>query len=343
MSNKLNEVEIKLIKKIIENGGNVKTVATSENVNYIKLCFLYKFYKEINNLCDVPSDDDIISIYKICPRIVDVPNKLIESGFIKCSERYIKYILEKNNIEKEKCGRKKKYSIDENYFEIIDSEDKAYFLGFIYADGCVYERKKGNSIERSLSIKLNEKDIEILEAFKFYSKSNHPIAKSTVNTNGIVSNIVGIQIYNSKIFLDLLDKGCFPNKTCKIKFPDTNTLPHELIPHFIRGYFDGDGCITGKITTDGQENIAHISNPICSFESNEEFLDGIRLNLPTEITLNNNNKYYKRREGCRSSSFRIQSVSNVLLFYDFIYNDSTIFLNRKKDKFLLIKNFNNVK
>ena len=342
MSNKLNEEEISLIKKIEKNGGNVKTVATEEDFNYIKLCSIYKFYKELNSLCNVPSDDDIISTYNICPRIVDMPNKLVESGFIKCSERYVKYVLEKNNIKKEKCGRKKKYSIDENYFEVIDSEDKAYFLGFIYADGCVYERKKGNSIERSLSIKLNERDVEILEAFKFYSKSNHSIAKSTVITNGTTSNIAAIQIYSSKIFLDLLNKGCFPNKTCKIKFPDTDIVPSELIPHFIRGYFDGDGCITGRITTDDQKNAINILHPVCSFESNEEFLDGIKSNLPIEITSNNNNKYYKRREHCKSSSFRIQSVSNVLLFYNFIYSNSTIFLNRKKDRFLLIENFNNI-
>lgn len=56
---------------------------------------------------------------------------------------------------------KNKYKTD--YFNVIDTEKKAYFLGFIYADGCIYKRQKGNSLEISLNISIQSKDKEILE------------------------------------------------------------------------------------------------------------------------------------------------------------------------------------
>ena len=74
------------------------------------------------------------------------------------SLRPIKRILKKNNLEL----TNRRYNVNHKYFEVIDTEEKAYWLGFLYADGCVIKTKTGSS----LLLKLSVKDEEHLNLFK---------------------------------------------------------------------------------------------------------------------------------------------------------------------------------
>lgn len=139
----------------------------------------------------------------------------------------------------------RQYTLNDKYFKKIDSEDKAYFLGLLYADGCM------SSTSNAVQLALQEEDSYIMEEFKEYINSDKPLGfiKS--------SEILGFQnlhkkyyrknqsiliINSSRIKEQLLNLGLTPNKSLTVTFP--SFLSAEMLLHFVRGYFDGDGCIS---------------------------------------------------------------------------------------------------
>lgn len=141
----------------------------------------------------------------------------------------ISNILEKNNIARD--NRYKNINLNEDYFEKIDSNDKAYFLGFMLTDGNI--SLKENIIRLSLSFK----DEEILNVFK----------EKTGNANKIC--IRKDEKHNERIFQlrskkwknDLAKYGVVPQKTFISEMP---ILSEDMMPHLIRGMIDGDGWIS---------------------------------------------------------------------------------------------------
>jgi hypothetical protein len=201
----------------------------------------------------------------------------------------------------------KKYDVDDSFFEKIDSEEKAYWLGFLYADG--YVRIKKNAGE--LKLKLNIKDRNHIELFRKSIKSTHKIIDSTskviVNGKEHTSLCSTLSIYNTKIVSDLFKLGCLNNKTFKIRMPN---IEDEFIRHFIRGYFDGDGCIS----LSKKSNSAN-----CLITSNFDFLSDL-------LTILNFGKLNKRGN---IFDLVFYSKKNIKNFYELLYNNSTIFLERK--------------
>lgn len=146
------------------------------------------------------------------------------------------FVLENIAYEKRGDGKycsvscaQRKYNINLKYFQNINSSTKAYWLGFIYADGC--------NTGQELIIKLHRKDRSHLEKFKSDIKSEHPI-KNIQNTH---SKLSAFRISSQEICSHLSEKGCVKNKTKTITYP--NNLPQKYDNDFIRGYFDGDGYV----------------------------------------------------------------------------------------------------
>ena len=198
----------------------------------------------------------------------------------------------------------RKYSLNQDYFKEINTEEKAYILGFIYADGCV--SKKGYE----LIIKLNNKDRILLEKIRNEMDSNQPI-NYVKNKNQSI-----LRISSKKICLDLLNNGVMPAKTFKIEFPSLNL---NLVRHFIRGYFDGDGCIT-KIKNRNSFNIV-------IFTASENFMSKM-VNILDKYGIKNG--VYKRDSGY---AIQFSKKDSVIKFGKLIYEDSNIYLERKKEKF----------
>jgi hypothetical protein len=201
----------------------------------------------------------------------------------------------------------RKYSFDENYFNNIDTPNKAYILGFLYSDGCVSKK------ETEMIIKLHNKDKNILEKIKVEMKSEHPI-KSIIQPNR--DEQVRFSISSIDLCKKLISHGVVPAKTFIIEFPN---LKNELVRHFIRGYFDGDGCIS-KIKNKN-------SYRITIFTASKNFM----LSLTNVMTQNNiNTSVYNRNNGFAICFGKQESIDN---FYNFIYTDAEIYLERKKNKF----------
>ena len=134
-----------------------------------------------------------------------------------------------------------KESIKHDFFNKIDSEEKAYILGFYIADGSVH---KGDSHQGyKFSIGISALDVDILEKIRDILSPNANInfSEERVNNYGIKTNTMcKISISSKDIVNTLCDLGLGENKTYLTK-SIINIVPNELMFHFIRGYFDGDG------------------------------------------------------------------------------------------------------
>ena len=215
----------------------------------------------------------------------------------------------------------KKFSCDEFYFNKIDTEDKAYWLGFIYADGYIMN----NQYSRSLGIALAEKDKEHLEKFKKCIKSNHIvhtyIQKTGFSANNKYSKLV---IISPQIFEDSEKQGCVENKTLILQPPD---IPKDYYKDFIRGYFDGDGCVTYNNT---QNNGYNYKITIVGTDAILTFIkEWIEENKIAKI-----NKFFKRRPTDKVSNIDFGGNLQVKKFLDSIYNNATVYLDRKYKRYL---------
>lgn len=230
------------------------------------------------------------------------------------SPKTIYDIIKRNGIKK--VGNKK-YIVDENYFSIIDSEEKAYWLGFLYADG--YVRLKNNR-SGQLKFKLSVKDRNHIDLFNSCVNSNYKIKDytSSVKYKGgfSKSNVSELSIYNTKIVKDLIRLGCVNKKTFSIRMPDIEKSLHR---HFIRGYFDGDGNIYKNKNRSNSFQVSIASN----FEFNSDIKDILG--------------YGRIYKNGNIHLLIFSKLSEVLDFYNYIYDNSTIYLLRKKQIFEKIK------
>ena len=126
----------------------------------------------------------------------------------------------------------RKYYLKEDIFDNIDTEEKAYWLGFLYADGNV-----ANNASR-IRLSLAENDLEILEKFSIFIFGEIRVKKYIRQKHIKGQNMVYVDVCSEHIASILKTYGLIPNKTFKLTFP--MFLNKNLISHFIRGYFDGD-------------------------------------------------------------------------------------------------------
>lgn len=219
-------------------------------------------------------------------------------------------IIQRNG--RDKLIANKKYNVNEEFFTIIDTEEKAYWLGFLYADG--YVRMKYNR-SGELRLKLGLKDRNHIELFTKSINSSHKIKDiiSSVTVKGIkhISECSTLSIYNTKIVQDLYKHGCTNNKTFTIRFPNLNK---DLERHFIRGYFDGDGCVYNRKNTNKLE---------INIISNYSFISDL-LNIVGCGYIHKHGRVY---------TWNLYKKSDVQLFYNYLYDNSNIYLSRKKDIF----------
>jgi hypothetical protein len=209
----------------------------------------------------------------------------------------------------------KEKSFNEDYFEIIDSEDKAYWLGFIAADGCVYHRviKKRNGLRHNYSLIMSTAELDLEHLTKFCSSIKANFIPKLMNKR--VSNpCYQLTFYSKKIFDDLNHKGIVPKKSLILKPP--KHVPNKFIKHWIRGYFDGDGSIF--LTSKSQRYRADI---LGTFKVLDFIRDNVG-NIGTDI----------RCQG-KIFSYRISKQIELKQLRNFMYNDSTIWLERKRIKF----------
>lgn len=241
---------------------------------------------KISNLINCPLDD----VYSIIKKYKLIRNKHCMSGAL----------------------------LDEFYFNKIDNENKAYWLGFLLADGYV----SGNKVGLSLSCK----DKSHLEKFKKDLSSNASIC--TYTSSGFSnSQYCRIIVFSNQLSSDLIKNECVPHKSLVLKFPHIENV--ELIRHLIRGYVDGDGSI---VVTNKAINIKicgtgeFLTKVVEYFNSNINNYE-FKLHLYQNKKMTGKNNYYISFGG-KNKTFAIVK---------WLYENSNIYLERKYKKYLNLK------
>jgi hypothetical protein len=225
---------------------------------------------------------------------------------------------------------KRKNNINYSYFNSIDTEYKAYILGFIYADGTIDDKIKGNRQKR-LKISIQEEDSYILDKLLLDINGNKTITrypKSSIENNWKKQKSASVA--SNEICNDLISLGCYPRKsTVGMKFPK---IPENLMNHFIRGFFDGDGCITvnKKIYRGKKVTSENFKIKLAFTSTDKDFLNTLCSYLP--IT-----KIYKTEKLRKMIVYtywieRKQDIENV---QEYLYKNANYFLKRKFDKFYM--------
>lgn len=218
---------------------------------------------------------------------------------------------------------KRIYKVNESFFKNINTEKKAYILGFICADGHIEKDR--------LSIAVSVKDVDILKKIRNSLDSNHPI-KEIKKTNPYKNSVrkelllVELMIGSVELVKPLFNMGLSTNKTYTLNGGILKYVPKYLMRDFLRGYFDGDGNISfGRRYTSGYKYNINICG-------NENFLlKSYQTYFPS------NNKLYKDLYSKQCYIWKISKRDKVIKFMYYLYNNSSIFLDRKYYEFRKIK------
>lgn len=222
----------------------------------------------------------------------------------------------------------RKYNVNHNYFENIDTPEKAYWLGFIYADGYITTSNTTKRIGISLAIK----DKNHLNNFSKCVESNYPIREYKV-ISGFKTGIkyCRVIINSNKMFDDLRKLGVVENKSLILKPP---SIPKDLIKYFILGYFDGDGSIC--IKNHYNRNTKDWNFSLCGTEE--------MLNFIMDYFIENNlvmkrNKLYKKHKDSLVCQIAYGG-NNVERILTHLYNgfNVKICLKRKYELYIKCKN-----
>lgn len=251
----------------------------------------------------------ILNLYYSGCKINDICNKL-ECNKSMIYRKLNEWDIKRRNRIKNKERYNAIYNVDAHYFDNIDCEHKAYWLGFMVSDGFVNKKE--------ISFCLKKDDIEVIESFRNDLKSNHPI-KFNKDGNPFIT-IVCKSLCDS-----LYSYGLHNRKSWNFDIDNiVSKIPEEYEHHFIRGLFDGDGSIK-------YYNYPYLNKPqyhfgytglenVCLYIKN-------KLNIKRELIHERNTTY----------TIVSRNPDNINDIYNYLYKDATIYLSRKYNTFTKIQ------
>lgn len=298
---------------------------------YMNIDYIIKLYKSGNSIRDISREVQVpystlrkllkknkveMRSTKVCKNIENEILKKYESGinseelsreYNLCSTTVCRIIKRCGGTIRSSTENKRKYKIKNDFLDNIDTEEKAYFLGFMWADG---------NIRKDLSafkISLHNQDIDILRRFgQMIFKEEYPLYMDRQYPLLYVCSV--------SLAKRLNDLGCTPNKTFTATFP--NCISKDLERHFIRGMFDGDGCIYNNN-----------KKYVVDFTGTQEICKSI-IKILNKNNIHNITSYVRHPDRNNNIvSIRIGSRYYVYNFLNYLYKDSNIYLKRKYDKY----------
>ena len=236
----------KMRNEIIEQYYNGKTFEDLIKMYSSKWSHIYdviavSFERKYDNLVGFQKEQ-IIKMYNDGLSTTQIGEKL------KIHHKLVSEVLQKNGI-KRTGNNQRKYKLDEYYFDKIDTPNKAYILGLLYADGY-------NSLDKqTVRLQLQYTDKDILESIRKELNSEKPLkfikCSNKIASNGFISkDMYQLEFYGKYICQALESLGMVQNKSLVLTFPEF--LDRNLYSHFIRGYFDGDGSLCVRQNKNGK-------------------------------------------------------------------------------------------
>ncbi len=212
----------------------------------------------------------------------------------------------------------------ENYFEHIQTEEQAYYLGFFIADGCI---KYIDGKKPIATFTLQDTDRYIAERFSEAINNPYKLSCSTkIRDTGYVSVWYTMRITSQKIVSSLEEIGAGYGKS----YREIPILPVNLTRHLVRGLFDGDGSFYYRRSHPEDPNSVSIRGCV-------ELLGFPTIIEDLQMILNDIgvSKYSLRKSDTATQLYaiRMERKDDIKLFYNYMYSDSHICLERKKKKF----------
>jgi len=267
--------------------------------------------------------------------LIDITKKYLDGAKTKdlaaeygITDTTICSYFRRHNVARMPIG---KYRFNHRFFENIDTEEKAYFLGFIYADGCVFD----NTCKVNLSIK----DINVLEKFRTAIAGDMPIhtrqAVCNLSNDGVSREYCMIEMTNDMLRSDLARHGVIPRKSEILTFP--TTVPDELIRHFLRGYVDGDGSFGKYRFMDGPPKYRKMTDKYTfSLLSTPEFIEEARRIFKIVSGASGSVSQRKKESPSRVRALSYSGGRCVKLLLHYMYDDCNVYLDRKYQNYLSI-------
>ena len=238
------------------------------------------------------------------------------SKILNRSRSAIQHKVSLLGLSKTQYSNKKK-EFNDSYFHTIDSEEKAYWLGFISADGTINNYHKG---QYGFKIALQESDSSFLQLFLNAISAKFSIKYTETDKNGKTYKGCQVSFRSKKFVEDLLQYMTF-NKTQKLVIPK---IDEKYIRDYIRGFIDGDGCFYINKNNPKKKNLEIVA-----------FDETILLDIQNEFSKNGIvSKIYTKQNG--NKKLGVYSNNSLMKLYHYLYDDATIFMKRKHEKSLKI-------
>lgn len=204
-----------------------------------------------------------------------------------------------------------RYRFNAHFFDTIDTEAKAYWLGFLAADGYVHIPAKTASPRLSLSLKYD--DVKHVQSFLDAVEGNQPVYKRV----GEKTTTATALIISRTLCQSLIKLGVTPRKSLTLQFP---SLPEHLIRHYIRGYIDGDGSIIVRnLKTKVKGIIAVVSGSY-------NFLKTMQHYIQTQGGIHATKIYSKTNSNASAIHYNNRFAKQLIIY---LYSDTTVYLPRK--------------
>lgn len=312
---KISERDKDIIVKMFLNGYRIIDIANEFGVADSWICKILDKNDVEHHKIKISTDryEDVVAMYRNGNTIEYIAN------YFNVSESLIGLILHSCNVDINKPKDYVRiYKFNENYFDNVDIPNKAYILGFLYADGC------NHSDRNCITLSLQDVDKEILEKMNKELENEKPLYfYENSKYNNKWHDTYTICLFSEHMSNVLSNKGCTPRKSLTLKFPDW--LQQELIRHFVRGYFDGDGCVY-------YDEKRHRCQ--ASIVSSKFFCDGLS-GLMRELGLKHSIEHANHNNE-NTRTICVCGNKSCLDFLSWIYDDADLYLERKYQKY---KNF----
>jgi hypothetical protein len=253
-------------------------------------------------------EEEICKEYTINKNIADIRRKFRYSYYRIAS------VLKSHNVFTKSDHRK--YIINENYFQTINTEDKAYNLGIVFAHGTVQNSIKNHHYHAGVQFAIPNTDEIILINLLKSMNGNYPITHITDKKGKQYSRLC---IWSKQVATDLLKLGCSAHKNKTLNWPSDNTIPDHLRHHFLRGYIDGGGSMF--------QSKYRPSNCYVSLRSSHNFC------IKTQEWLINKCNFDKTKIQFNRGSWelRYSGKQQVSKMWYLLYDSATVYLPRKKN------------
>ena len=205
-----------------------------------------------------------------------------------------------------------KYKVNENYFDNIDTHDKAYIVGLLFADGCNHEERN------TISLELQETDKDIVENINKIINIDRPIYYyNYVGKYGHKQGTYTMLCCNKHISEQLHNLGMVKNKSLILDYP--SWIDDELFPSLLRGYIDGDGWVSKKTI---------------GFMSSDKFCYGVQEYLKDKLDIESKVMDMKREYNEHTKTLYIANFMDKQRISEIMFSNGQLKMQRKYDKYI---------